>query len=75
MTSELKMVAPNLFLPPIEVRNEDLDMNNHFNNEIYLKWIMQIASLHSEHVGHILKKVSNEFLQEQKKKILEKVSA
>lgn len=56
MTNEFNLIAANLFSLPIEVRREDLDMNNHVNNEVYLKWIMQIATAHSEYVGYSFQK-------------------
>ena len=56
MSADFNLNAKNLFSQSIQVHQEDLDMNNHVNNEIYLKWMLQIATAHSEFVGYPFQK-------------------
>lgn len=49
---DFNLNAANLHSMNIEVQECDLDMNNHVNNEIYLKWMIQVAAAHSQQVGY-----------------------
>jgi acyl-CoA thioester hydrolase len=40
----------------ITVRENEIDEFNHVNNEVYLKWLIQVAASHSESLGYNLEK-------------------
>lgn len=42
---------PAIFKYPYTVTHHDIDALNHVNNEVYLKWIINAASAHSNHLG------------------------
>jgi acyl-CoA thioester hydrolase len=45
-----------IFHHPIPVTEEHIDVMKHVNNEVYLAWVVQAATAHSESVGYDLKK-------------------
>ncbi len=44
-----------IFEYPLTVTESDVDGLNHVNNTVYLRWLIDAASAHSEHLGYGLK--------------------
>lgn len=44
----------------ITVQKEHIDMFNHVNNEVYLKWLIESADAHSTALGYPLERYINE---------------
>lgn len=44
----------NHFVYPIMVKAEHIDVLNHVNNEVYLKWMLEAAIAHSRSIGFSL---------------------
>lgn len=49
--SEINWMYPDPFTIDVRVRPEDIDVLNHTNNAVYIKWCEQISWAHSEHLG------------------------
>lgn len=46
---------PKIFLHKFKVEKDAIDDNNHVNNVVYVKWMQDIAKLHSTALGWSLK--------------------
>lgn len=44
------------FTHAIKVSSEHIDILNHVNNEVYIKWLLEAATAHSESLGYSLTK-------------------
>lgn len=45
-----------MFIYPITVNHSHIDSLNHVNNEVYLKWLIEAASAHSDSLGFTMEK-------------------
>lgn len=50
-STPLPVTTPAIFVLPLEVTDDDIDMLGHANNIAYLRWIQDVALAHSAAVG------------------------
>ena len=49
-------MSQNIFTYPIKVAEEHIDSLNHVNNEVYIKWLLEVAMAHSSSLGYTMEK-------------------
>ncbi|MEO6774736.1 MAG: thioesterase family protein [Kofleriaceae bacterium] len=45
------MLSPLRFTLPIQVTSADIDELGHVSNQVYLRWVLEVATAHSSHLG------------------------
>ncbi len=49
-------MSQKTFTYPILVAQEHIDSLNHVNNEVYIKWLLEVAMAHSSSLGYTMEK-------------------